>query len=79
MQQFHDWMLALAVLVLVIIDVIIIGAYLAVEGIQGQLVVEKVLNRENPRDVIGVSWFSVACSVIETKEIKLPSFWQRNM
>lgn len=54
-QQFQDWMLALAVLVLVIIDVIIIGGYLLVEGIRDQLVVDKVLNRENPQDVIGVS------------------------
>lgn len=54
-QQFHDWMLALAVLVLVIIDAIIIGGYLLVEGIRHQLVVDKVLNRENPQDVIGVS------------------------
>ena len=55
MQQFHDWMLALAVLVLVIIDAVIIGCYLVVEGIRDQLVVEKVLNRENSKDVIGVS------------------------
>ena len=55
MQQFHDWMLALAVLVLVIIDAVIIGCYLVVEGIRDQLVVEKVLNRENSEDVIGVS------------------------
>ena len=55
MQQFHDWMLALAVLVLVIIDAVIIGFYLVVEGIRDQLVVEKVLNRENSEDVIGVS------------------------
>ena len=48
-------MLALAVLVLVIIDVIIIGGYLLVEGVRDQLVVDKVLNRENPQDVIGVS------------------------
>ena len=56
MQQFHDWMLALAVLVLVIIDVVIIGGYLAVERIRDQLVVDKVPNRENHEDVIGVSW-----------------------
>ena len=55
MQQFHDWMLALAVLVLVIIDAVIIGFYLVVEGIRDQLVVEKVLNRENSEDIIGVS------------------------
>ena len=55
MQQFHDWMLALDVLVLVIIDAVIIGFYLVVEGIRDQLVVEKVLNRENSEDIIGVS------------------------
>ena len=51
-------MLALAVLVLVVIDIVIIGGYLAVEGIRDQLVVDKVSNRENPQDVIGVSLVS---------------------
>ena len=56
MQQLKDWMLALAVLVLVIIDVVIILGYLVAEGIRDQLVVERVPNRENPQDTIGVSF-----------------------
>lgn len=54
-QQFHDWMLALAVLALVIIDVLIIGIYLCIERIRGELVVMRVLNREKSQDIIGVS------------------------
>ena len=59
--QIHDWILALAVLALVIIDVVIIGMYTLVEDSRGLLVVEKVLNREHPQDTIGVSRCSSGC------------------
>jgi gamma-aminobutyric acid type B receptor len=51
--KFHDWMLALSVLALVVIDIIIIGVYMLVEGIQDQLMVERVLNRDYPEEVTG--------------------------
>ena len=48
-------MLALAVLALVIIDVVIIGTYMVVEGARNRLVAERVLNREHPQEITGVS------------------------
>ena len=40
---------------LVIIDVAILSVYTIVEGVSGQLSSNKVPNRENTEDVIGVS------------------------
>ena len=55
LQKIHDWILALAVLALVIIDKVIIGLYLIVEGVRGHLIVEKVPNRDYPEETTGVS------------------------
>lgn len=48
-------MLALAVLILVIFDVVIIGTYMIIEIARENLMVDKVLNREHPEEVTGVS------------------------
>ncbi len=50
-----DWKLALVVLVLVMVDLVILVVYTAVEGARGNLEAEKVENRENLSDVKGVS------------------------
>lgn len=57
MQPLQDWMLALGVAVLVIIDIVILTSYNVVEGIRGNLVATRVANRENPQDLLGVSLF----------------------
>ena len=44
-------MLALGVLALVMIDLIILITYTAVEGARGNLSAQRVTNRENPKDV----------------------------
>ena len=54
MQTVSNWMLALCVLLLVIIDLIILITYTAVEGARGNLSAQRVPNRENSRDVSGV-------------------------
>ena len=54
MQTVSNWMLALFVLLLVIIDLIILITYTAVEGVRGNLSAQRVPNRENSRDVSGV-------------------------
>ena len=56
-QEFHDWHLALAVLLLAVIDVSILGLYMLVDGVRGQLGATRIVNRENPEDMIGVSEF----------------------
>ena len=48
-------MLALSVLLLVVIDLIILSTYTAVEGARGNLSAQRVTNRENPEDITGVS------------------------
>lgn len=48
-------MLALAVAVLVAIDVVILTTYNVVEGLRGNLVAIKITNPENPEDLSGVS------------------------
>lgn len=45
-------------LALVIIDVVIIGLYMIIEGARGSLVVKKVLNREHPEEIVGVSMYT---------------------
>ena len=54
MQTVSNWMLALCVLLLVIIDLIILITYTGVEGARGNLSAQRVPNRENSRDVSGV-------------------------
>ena len=55
LQPLKDWMLALGVTFLVVLDVAILSIYTLVEGIRGQLSSNKVPNRENTEDIIGVS------------------------
>ena len=55
MQVIKDWMLALGVLLLVVIDLIVLITYTAVEGARGNLSAKRVPNRENPEDMVGVS------------------------
>ena len=49
-----DYALALVVLCLVIIDIVILGSYTAVEGVRGHLGVKLISNKENLEDIIGV-------------------------
>ena len=58
LQTISNWMLAVGVLLLVVIDLIILITYTAVEGARGNLSALRVLNRENPEDVSGVYFFS---------------------
>ena len=55
MQVLKDWHLALGVLTLVLVDLTILLVYTTVEGAQGNYLATRVSNRENPRDVRGVS------------------------
>ena len=50
----------LFVLALVVVDVVILLTYTIVEGINGNLEPMKVVNAENPNDIIGVSFSSLA-------------------
>jgi len=54
MQALKDRHLALGVLMLVLTDLVILMGYTIVEGIQGNLIAQRVPNRENPMDVEGV-------------------------
>lgn len=54
-QALNDLHLALGVLTLVSMDVIILLVYAIVEGAQEDLTAVLVPNRENPRDIEGVS------------------------
>ena len=54
-QALKDWVLALAVGVLILIDISILLTYTTVEGYRGNLIAIRVPNRENMRDVDGVS------------------------
>ena len=54
MQALKDQHLALGVLMLVLTDLVILLVYTIVEGIQGNLIAQRVPNRENPMDVEGV-------------------------
>ena len=55
LQRFRDWHLSMAVLCLLIADVLILGVYLLVEGVKGELTTRLIPNREHPKDTIGVS------------------------
>ena len=54
-QPLQDRWLALGVLVLVMVDVLILLVYTTVEGVRGNLIAIRVPNRENLRNVEGVS------------------------
>ena len=47
--------MALFVLCLVVIDVAILGVYTLIEGLKGNLGVKLIMNRELPRETVGVS------------------------
>ena len=49
--------MVLGVLCLVVIDLVILGAYTLVEGVRGNLGVKLTSNREFPEETIGVSCF----------------------
>ena len=49
-------MLALGVLIFVVIDLIILITYTAVEGARGNLSAQRVPNRESPEDISGVKY-----------------------
>ena len=53
-QVLKDRHLALGVLMLVLTDLMILLVYTLVEGVQGNLIAQRVPNRENPMDVEGV-------------------------
>ena len=55
MQNLHDWKLALMVLCFVVIDLIMLVVFSAVEGSHGTLGAEKVLDKENNAVAEGVS------------------------
>ena len=61
---FKDFHLALVVLVLVIVDLLILAVYTAVEGVKGNLSAHRMLNKENPMDMIGVSYMHGNLTVI---------------
>ena len=48
MQVIHDWQLVLMVLVMVVIDLIILVVYTAVEGSRGNLEAVRHVDQENP-------------------------------
>ena len=54
-QAIKDRMLALAVGVLVLIDITILLVYTVIEGYRGNLIAIRVQNRENMKDIDGVS------------------------
>ena len=55
MQVLKDQHLALGVLILVLVDLTILLVYTVVEGAKGKHTATLVSNRENPRDIEGVS------------------------
>ena len=55
LQKFRDWHLSVAVLCLVVTDVLILGFFLLVEGVRGELTTHLISNREHPKDTTGVS------------------------
>ena len=57
LQSIQDWMLAIIVLILILIDFIILITYTTVVGsiYSGELDAKVIVNAENPKDVEGVS------------------------
>ena len=54
--MFKDYVMALLVLCLVVIDLVILGVYTLTEGLRGNLGVKLTSNREMPNETIGVSY-----------------------
>lgn len=54
-QKLHDWMLAVMVLCFVVIDLIMLVVFSAVEGLRGTLGAERVLDKEHSPISEGVS------------------------
>lgn len=55
LQAIRDVHLFVAVMVLVALDVAVIGFYLLLSGLRGELKAVLISNREKPSDTIGVS------------------------
>ena len=58
-QFFQDWMLAVVVLIMVIVDLLVLVVFSAVVGGLNLQIVERVIHRENPQTVEGVSSYSL--------------------
>ena len=54
-QFLQDWMLAVVVLIMVIVDLLVLVVFTAVVGGLNLPLVERVTHRENPQSVEGVS------------------------
>ena len=59
-QIIRDLHITLFVLALVVVDVVILMTYTIVEGVKGNLEPMRVVNAENPHDIIGVSFCFVS-------------------
>lgn len=59
-QFLQDWILAVVVLIMVVIDLVVLVGFTAVAGGLNLPLVERVAHRENPQTVEGVS-ISVNC------------------
>ncbi len=55
MQPLQDWLLAVGVGLLVLIDVIILVVYSLVEGVRGNLMAMRIPHIEHPEETSGVS------------------------
>ena len=55
----RDFVLALFVLGLIVIDLFILITYTAIVGAKGELGVKLVSNMENPEDIIGVRYSTI--------------------
>ena len=53
-QTLHDWMLAMMVVCFVVIDLIMLVVFSAVEGSRGKLGADRVLDKENEATEEGV-------------------------
>ena len=58
MQAIKDVYLFVAVMILVTLDIIIIGLYLLSTGLTGHLGAILTSSRENPIDIVGVSYIN---------------------
>ena len=59
MQGLKDWTLALAVVMFIIVDVIILLVFTIVDGVEGELTAKLMPNLEHPTSEIGVSMMKV--------------------
>ena len=55
MQPLQDWLLAIGVGLLVLIDLFILMVYTVVEGLRGNLIATRIPNIERPEETSGVS------------------------